>query len=165
MQQFQDLINILGQELALFTELRDLLTGELKFIKTFDADKLAANVKAKQTLELRLKILEQARLETIAALSQGLGLDGQEVTLKDLAQHAPSGQREKIVKLQKVFKRLADEVKNKVETNARLVDSSLRLIYNLQRIIINAVEEPTTYQRAGQINGPDVVVARTKRRI
>ena len=164
-KQFQELIAILGKELVLFKELHDLLESESKPIVEFHVAELENINKAKQTLELRLKIVEQARLEAIVSLAGAFNLHPEQVTLKKLSELAPPGQKETLLKARSAFKSLTVEIKDKIDNNGRLVGSSLRMIHGLQRLIFTQLEEPATYENAGKIRKKEPVFSIEGRRV
>ncbi|HPQ69973.1 MAG TPA: flagellar protein FlgN [bacterium] len=150
-KQYQELISILQKELAVFQELRDLLNAETKPLIEFDAQSLEKITKAKQTLELRLKILEQARLDLLVALIRRFNIQPEKATLKELARFAPEPQAQILLKTRDTFKRLTGEMRKKVDGNSQLAESSLRLLQGLRGLIQRTIEEPTTYEGAGQV--------------
>jgi len=162
---YQELVSVLGKELALFKELRSLLDQETKPLIEMDTKAIEANVKAKQTLELRLKILEQSRLQIVSQMAQALRIDPADATLKNLARFAPNGQRERLVRAREAFIRLTGEIQEKVEKNGQLVQSSLRVVQGLQQVIANALEEPATYEDAGKLRKSNTRPRRESRRI
>ncbi len=162
---FQELASILGKELFVFRELRELLEQETRPLVEFDLLRIEEINKAKETLELRHRILEQARLETVKLLAEQLGLAPTEATLDLLSRRAPVAWGHTLARLRDTFVRLTDDLKRKVEDNSRLVQSSLKLIHGLQMLIVRTIEEPATYEEAGRIRKAEVVYSQNGRRI
>lgn len=140
----------MGKELIIFNEFRELVYQESKPIEEFDLEKMEKVNKAKQTLELRLKILEQSRQTVLTTLGEQHQLPPEQRTLKNIAEFAPPEMRDKLLRVRNTFIRLTDELKIKVEDNSKLVHSSLRLIHGLQHLITRSLEEPVTYEEAGK---------------
>lgn len=163
--QFQELAGILGKELALFKELGELLDQETRPLVEYDLPRIEEITKAKETLDLRMKILEQARLETIRLLAAELGLAPAEMSLRTIASRAPMPDGPRLARLRDALVALTEELKRKVETNGKLVSSSIKTVQALQALIVRSIEEPATYEEAGRIRQADPVYTQNGRRV
>ena len=149
---YQQLILILGEQLSAFSELRVLLDREQEVIAKMDADALEVIAGTKLHLQDRVAELEGQRLQVVRGLAERLGLDADGLSLKELAAHAPEPQKSTIIKVRRVFGRLADEITVKVDENTKRINRSLWLIKNIRDIITNQIQAPPTYE--GIVRGP-----------
>jgi flagellar biosynthesis/type III secretory pathway chaperone len=87
-KSFDALIELLGQEDAIYRELADLLDEEQAAMIAMAADRLGEIVARKETLALRVKALDESRKVLARRLGEALGLASNELTVTLLCRRA-----------------------------------------------------------------------------
>ncbi len=126
------LIGLLERELALVNEMRELLAQERQAIVANDTSSLLKIAKKKETLGMKQKILEEARLSCL----KNAGKEG--YTVSQLMEELAPRERER---LQDVCSRLKTSVERLMwenKRNALLINKAMELNNELYRIFSSA---------------------------
>lgn len=150
---FEDLAQVLRQEMGCYEKLLDLLRQEKGLLIAGDLGALVEQVKQKETLGLEVKVLEEARLGLMRKVGALLGIQEAELTCSTLAQHAPPSSAPLYQDLLAAFKQLIGEVAEVNARNGVLLEGSLLYTRSLLTLFTTLAYGTPTYGREGLIEG------------
>ena len=121
---YRTLLNQLGQKALIYDELIKLLEEEWEGISEYSYDKVQAALNKKETLVLKMQVLEENRLQVVEALAKRLGLSMQDLTLKKLIASIDHPVRAKLMGKRKILLGQIKKIAFLNEQNQGLVDAS-----------------------------------------
>jgi hypothetical protein len=121
---FDDLAQVLRQEMDCYERALDLLRGEKGLLIKGDLEALGEQVKQKETLGLEVKVLEEARLGLMRKIGALVELPERELTCSKLAELAPPCCTPQYQALLARFKQLIGQVATVNEQSGLLLESS-----------------------------------------
>ncbi len=118
---YKNLLSLLVQKLALYKEFVLLLQKEWEVVAEYSLSSLEDIVKKKETLVLKMQMLEENRTRVIAGLAPLLGIPEEELTLKKLIESNDHPDN-------KLLSRYRKELKEEIEHVARWNEKNMNLI-------------------------------------
>ncbi len=128
MRWLDRLIGLLEEELALLEEMRGLLAEERDAIVSSDYSRLLSIAKRKETLGVRHKLVEEARLSCL----KKAGKEG--YTVSQLMEELAPSDRARLEKLSERLKEAAENLIWENKRNALLLNKAIELNRDLMRI-------------------------------
>ncbi|MEE8483783.1 MAG: flagellar protein FlgN [Nitrospinota bacterium] len=153
MKLTSQLIKILEQNADLYDQLAEKSDREKDVIQSRSLEALNEIIKAKETIVLKLKMLEEARRSLIEKIGAKLNMPSSEITLSYLAQLDPNSANGE--KLLAVGERLADAAKlnqNHNDFNGRLINRAMGSTLGSLQFINKFIGPGETYSSGKVIN-------------
>ena len=133
------LLNQLRQKSLIYDELIILLEEEWGDISEYSYDKVQAGLNKKETMILKMQVLEENRLEVVGTLAKQLGLSMEDLTLKKLIGSINHPIRVKLIGVRKTLlgqlKKIAflnDQNQGLVDTSSLSIKKSLAFLHKTQ---------------------------------
>ena len=121
---YRTLLSQLGQKVLIYDELIKLLQEEWEGISWYSFEKVQAALNKKETLVLKMQLLEENRMEIVEVLAKHLGLSVQSLTLKKLIGSIDHPIRVKLNEKRKILLSQIKKIAYLNEKNQGLVDAS-----------------------------------------
>ena len=118
------LLNQLEQKALIYNELIKLIEAEREGISEYSYDKVQVALNKKETLVLKMKLLEENRLEVIEAIAKHLGLNFQDLTLRQLIASIDHPIRDKLMDQREILLGLITQIGLLNDQNQGLVNAS-----------------------------------------
>ncbi len=147
------LLDVLREEVSLYRSLAELLAQEQQGLIRADTDAIEEAGKKKETLTLKVRLLEESRLSLVEKLSAVASL-GSDPTLSRIIAIAGPSKAAALRECQSELRMLYDTTSNLVRLNQRLVGSSLQFLRGSLAILGHLSDGPSIYQRDGAVAGP-----------
>ena len=151
----QELITILDKELALYRRLLHLLREEKKIMVDYSIDDLGRSNMEKETIGLKLRLLEESRMMLMQRLSPHFDKEPEEITLADLCAKAGEPMASEIDARRTALKAQIGEVRELNERNRALALHSLSHIQGMINLIRALNAGSPTYEPTGTIKSPE----------
>jgi len=153
---YKNLVNLLQQEIALNREFIDLLRKEWKMVAEYSQDPLQEIVKRKETLLLKMEVVEENREKAVRQFAGRLNLSAAEITLKQLIGRCQdplkrqlTAYREKLLKQIESIRRLNEKNKNLITYSSQALKKSFLFLHHMGR------ETESSYHADGRLQtGP-----------
>lgn len=123
-----NLLSILHQEIALYQGLSGLLHEERRVMAELSLEGLYLSNNQKETLLLRLKVLERARLELIDKIAPLIGLSQGEMTISGLIDRINDPQKSGLLSCYARLSSLVESIEEINHINGLLIEKSLSYI-------------------------------------
>jgi hypothetical protein len=150
---FKCLIDVLDKELMIFRELRDFLIAEKRMLmKLASLGKINENNTAKETIILKSRILEEARINILKKIARNLNIDDSETKLMSLANYAISEQKMIIEKQKNDLLKIARDINKMNDENKHILDASIINIKGSLDFISSLIDQSGVYLVNGKIN-------------
>ena len=144
---------ILRKETAIYRELMDVILLEKKILLSRDVDKLTANNFGKETLILKVKVLEEARWKAVKKISGYLHLGHDDVSLSVLISHVEDGELSREMSdCQSELRALIEGIQKLNRHNMIMMDSSLSSIRGCINFINGLMCSGSTYVGTGGLS-------------
>ncbi len=135
---YQILLKLLTQKAVLYEEFIALLKTEWSVVTEHTLENLQEILKRKETLVLKMQTLEDNREKVIEEMAGTLGLPGEELTLKRLAETHSSPYSEKLIQCRnrllshiETIQSLNEKNKNLISRSSQSLQKSLSFIYKV----------------------------------
>ena len=148
---FQDLVEILKEEIQLYRTLIDLLQQEQKSLIQTEMETLEELLKKKETLFLQIKLQEECRMTLIQKISSDLQLEEKEIILSRLIEVCDNPCSSELKQCQHELKGLVASVTDLTEMNARLIGGSLEFLKGSLSLLNSMLGGAPGYQQDGRI--------------
>ena len=159
----QELITILDKELALYRRLLQLLREEKKIMVDYSIDDLGRSNMEKETIGLKLRLLEESRLMLMKRLSPYIDKEPEEITLDDLCEKAEDPLASEIAARRTALKAEIAGVREHNERNRALALHSLSHIQGMINLVRAMNSGSPTYEPTGSIKPPENRLGRVVR--
>jgi flagellar biosynthesis/type III secretory pathway chaperone len=134
-EKLDELSSILCQETRLYQELIGLLQREKEAMIDLSLEDLHACNNQKQTLLLKLKVLENSRTAVLEKLSGWLGLPVSELTLSYLSDFATEPRRTALLRCRDQMGTVVESLQEVSQVNQILVERSLESIQDFFTVL------------------------------
>ena len=121
---YRTLLSQLGQKTLIYDQLIKLLEEEWEGISKYSYEKVQAALNKKQTLVLKMQVLEENRLEVVEELAKRLDLSIQDLTLKKLISAIDHPVSAKLMERRKILLGQIKKINDLNDQNEGLVDAS-----------------------------------------
>ncbi len=147
------LIKILEQNADLYDQLAEKSDRERDVIQSGSLEALNEIIKAKETIVLKLKMLEEARHSLVEKIGAQINMPSLEITLSYLAQVGPNGaHREKLLAVGERLADAANRNKNHNDFNSRLINKAMGSALGSLQFINRFIGPGETYSSGKIIN-------------
>ena len=143
------LVDVLREEIVLYRSLVDLMTEEQKRLMAADIEALEEIEKKKETLGLRIRLLEESRQGLSDDLQRIVPLPGGEVTLTAIVAVSEGAVGNQLMECQSELRGLVTTMSSLVELNERLVGRSLSFLRGAVSIMGSHDPELVVYGEKG----------------
>lgn len=147
------LISTLHQEIALYQELYRLLHEERRIMTELSLEGLYLSNNRKETLLLRLKVLERARLDLVDKIAPLIDLSSGEITITNLINRIADPQRSNLVSCYTRLSSLVESIEEINYINGLLVEKSLNYIRGSISYLNSLISPLPLYMPTGHIKG------------
>jgi len=145
----QSFLEILREEIQVYRSLVDLLQEEQKGLIRADVEALEEMAKKKETVYLKVKLLEESRLMFSRKYCETFHIR-EELTLSRIIRDSEGYHTSELKDCQTNLKELFTVVSDLVRMNERLVGSSLRFLRGSNAILSGLTGEGLLYKQNGQ---------------
>ena len=149
-ENFEALLEVLQEEVQIYRSLIDLLQEEQKGLILADLDVIEEVEKRKETVYLKIKLLEESRQTLVEKICPLCGISEEDPPLSRIIQAAGSNCTVQLSACQGELRELLTTVHNLVKMNEGLVGTSLEFIRGYLSILQHPSFQPV-YSPDGQI--------------
>jgi flagellar biosynthesis/type III secretory pathway chaperone len=151
---YGSLLELLGREVEVYREIRDVIIVEKQVLMKPSLEKLHEITSRKETWILKAKLLEEVRSAVVKQIALNLDLPGggEEVTLSVLAAHAGNEKGEALRECQIVLRTLFENIQEMNQRNKSILDASLQSIRNVAAFVNDLVSPGVGYLGTGKRN-------------
>jgi flagellar biosynthesis/type III secretory pathway chaperone len=143
----------MGQKILIYGELIKLLRKEWDSISKYSYEDIQEILNKKETLVLKMQVLEENRTEVVKAIGKKLGMPFEELTLKKLIASIDHPLTTKLGKYRETLLEQINTISELNEVNKGLVDtSSLSIKKSLAFIHKAQSDAEASYHADGQMN-------------
>ena len=146
--QFENLINILEKEVILYNEFLNILQNERQYMIDLSLDRLHECSNYKETVILKLHILEDSRKDVISLIQNG---HNSSPTLAVIIDEAPARYRKGLESCRSNLISLVNSIKEINQINGILADRVINYTRNSLSFLNRLVYELPVYQPTGQM--------------
>lgn len=150
-----NLISILHQEIALYQELYRLLHEERRIMTELSLEGLYSSNNRKETLLLRLKVLERARLDLIDKIAPLIDLLPGEITITSLINRIADPLKESLLSCYTRLSSLVESIEEINYINGLLIERSLDYIRGSISYLNSLISPLPLYMPTGMIKGDE----------
>lgn len=147
---YTDLNDNLENLVKVYRSLLDVVRKEKDILVASKLEELAENNKAKDTILVRVRSLENTRMKCARDLAQALGADVENPRLLDISTYADSKWQDQLRNMHSVLELLVRRVSEVNKANEELVQAALSNITGAMNEIRNGINPKNTYARPGQ---------------
>lgn len=145
----ESLLTVLKTEIDLQRELQGSLDEEHRLLERPDADRLMQSTAQKETIILKVLMLEDVLSDIISKISC-VALPGEEVTLAKISSLAPGPLQTELQVCREMLNSLVMTNRQLNEANRDLIDLSLTLVNNSLRVMTNLLAGGAGYAGTGE---------------
>ncbi len=150
---YTDLVSCLEDLVKIYRSLLEVVRREKEILVESRLDELNENNKAKDTLLVRIRSLENSRTKLARDLAVLTSSDVDQPRLLELASNMPKEQGDRLRNMHSVLELLIRRVSEVNKTNEELVQSALRSITGAMEAIKDGLAPQTTYGQKGSLTG------------
>jgi flagellar biosynthesis/type III secretory pathway chaperone len=150
-----DLLGLLEGEIGLYASMLLALQKEKKAIVDSNPTELNETSREKETLFLKIRILEEQRISLLEKLAQELGQPSQELTLSKLSQLVREPQATQLGDCHSTFLSLAQSIQEINQSNKTLLTHSLDLLKGSLSLLSDLLSPNPVYYRTGKMEAGD----------
>lgn len=151
---YTDLNDNLEHLVKVYRSLLEVVRKEKDILVAGKLDELVENNKAKDTILVRIRSLENTRMKCARDLAQALGADMENPRLLNIATYAETRWQDVLRNMHAVLDLLIRRVSEVNKANEELVQAALSNITGAMNEIRDGMKPKSTYARQGQIAQP-----------
>lgn len=150
---YKTLLNQMGQKIAIYNELIELLEQEWDSVSGYSLIGVQETLNKKETLVLKMQVLEENRLEVVQAIANKLNVPSEGLTLKKIIALKPHPLNNKLSLYRKKLLKQIDLIAKSTEKTKTIVDySSMSIKKSLSFLHKTQEKSEAGYQAKGQIH-------------
>ncbi len=150
---FASLIDVLKNELALYSDLRAFLKSEKEMIMNAPSiEKINASNASKENLILKVRIVEEVRSNVLKKLARGLDLSDSSIRLLSVMNYAMPDQRRVLEELRADIAIITGDIHRMNNENSYLLDTSVSYFNKSLEFITSLTHRSGIYQVNGKVN-------------
>jgi len=146
-----ELIDILNREIELHKELLSCIQQDRCLLVDLRVDDIFENIKKKETLSVKIKMLEESRVSLVEQLSPHYGISQQPPTLSDLASAAEEPHRSALNNSRSTLLALLNSIQEINQGNSLIVKDSLFYCNRSLDFLNHSFSANPTYLNSGRI--------------
>lgn len=148
-------LGLLTGETELYRSLLRVLQDEKKAVVNAALKGLHETGREKESLILKIRILEEERVRLLKKISAGLGCPSSRLTLKELAQQVQEPFASRLTKGASTLLALLQSIQELNHTNKTLLLHSLELVRGSMSVLNNVMTSHPVYFRTGKMQTGD----------
>lgn len=149
---YKTLLNQMGQKIAIYNELIELLRNEWDSVSGYSLMGVQEVLNKKETLVLKMQVLEENRMEVVRAIAKILDVPYEGLTLKKMIALKPHPLNDKLNLYRKKLLKQIDLIAELTEKTKRIVNhSSMSIKKSLSFLHKTQEKSEAGYQAKGQI--------------
>jgi len=149
-----ELITILNREIELHKELLSCIQQDRCLIIDLRVDDLFENIKRKETLIVKIKMLEESRISLVEQLSPHFEIPHQPLTLSDLVSVIEEPYRSALNTSRSTLRALIKSIQEVNQGNTLIVKDSIFYFNRSLDFLNHAFSANPTYLQSGRIKDP-----------
>lgn len=149
---FNELVENLDQMIKVYRQLLNIVRKEREILVSANLDDLNDNNKAKESMLIQAKAIEDQRLLLTEKLAAEEGMADAQPKLLEMAVHIGGPDGDKLRNMHAVLDLLMRRIKEFNGYNESLVNSALQNITGAMKAIKETLQEKPTYQKQGKIS-------------
>ncbi|MFV1951195.1 MAG: flagellar protein FlgN [Nitrospinota bacterium] len=150
-----DLQTILLDEIDLYRELLSILQKEKEVMIEVSADKIMKCIKEKETLGLKLRMLEDYRISVVKKLSDKLNIPEEDIKLSRLSEIADEPYSSQFKRYSSDIRSLAMSIDEVNRYNKEFIERSLTSIRSSLSMLNLLNSSNPTYLQTGEVQGEE----------
>ena len=150
-----ELLGLLGGEIGLYDSMLLALQKEKRAVVESNLDELMETNREKESLFLKIRILEEQRLTVIEKLAEDLGQSAQNLTLTKLSQLVEEPQSTQLADCHSRFLSLAQSIQEVNLSNKALLNHSLDLVRSSLTLLSDLMPSNPVYYKSGKMQAGD----------
>jgi flagellar biosynthesis/type III secretory pathway chaperone len=147
-----ELVRLLEEELSLHKELLANVASERDILRRFAVRELDENSKSKETLILKIRLMEEARRNVSAQLARSLN-EEEDLSLSRIADSAPQPWKNRLQELQTELVDVMGQIQSLNSRNHSMASYATGTMTHLLSLFAFATGESGTYDQAGRSKG------------
>jgi hypothetical protein len=151
---------VLTQEIELFKSYMVALNLDNELMAKLKIAGLEENNKAKNTILLKLKAMDQGRQNLVRQFAHSHGMAESDVRILDICQYASAEESKRLTDLKNELQRITGEIKILQGKTAALANASLGWVNSSIATLKKMLTPVVTYNLQGKIGGDDVFSGR-----
>lgn len=144
------LIQNLDEQVKVYRHLLDIVRKEKDILISANLDDLNENNRSKEAMLIRIRSLENSRIELAKRLGASLGMESQSPRLLDIALRLEAKDADRLRSIHSVLDLLLKRVQEHNRKNEVLVQSALANVTGAMNNLKNVLEDKKTYERKGE---------------
>ena len=148
---YNDLVDCLENLVKVYRSLLDVVRREKEILIASKLDELNENNKAKDTLLIRIRSLENQRVKCATDLAKHVGADTDSPRLLDIANHCDPKWSDRLRNMHSVLDLLIKRVADVNKQNEELVQAALNNITGAMEAIRDGLKPKPVYGRQGAV--------------
>ena len=145
-ERISDLLEVIREEIGLYRDLIEHARKKNALLAQGRVEAILESNKVEETFAIKLRILESEMKRLCSGIGRNLGIDCEELTLMELAEHLEQPIALEIKAQSAHFMDIVAQLKSVARRNMMMVEKSLKYSQGLLGIISNAT---SPYQRTG----------------
>ncbi|MFC1556559.1 flagellar protein FlgN [candidate division KSB1 bacterium] len=137
--------DILEREYELYQSVYDLIKKEQRILVSADIEDLEDNLNRQKILTEKINKLESKRVEELEVIGIYLGTLPEDLKLAAIAQHVEPELSARLLRHEKLFKSVLQEILKLNKSNKFLITRSLQFIEKNIQVFFGAIEEKGLY--------------------
>jgi flagellar biosynthesis/type III secretory pathway chaperone len=150
-----ELLGLLEGEIDLYGSLLLALQKEKRAVVDSNLDELIETNREKESLFLKIRILEEQRLTILEKLAENLGQLAQNLTLTKLSQLVEEPQSTQLADCHSRFLSLAQSIQEVNLSNKALLNHSLDLVRSSLTLLSDLMPSNPVYYKSGKMQAGD----------
>ena len=151
MDAFKKLIQSLQQLVKVYGRLLDIVEKENQALIKADLNKISIIHATKEKLVSEVQDLDAQWPQWVSRIAQALNVEKENISLLELAPHAPALQRQEIEELHSVLQKLVHPIVEWNQKNEALAQSALSHVAGAMDSITSSLNENPTYKKSGDM--------------
>lgn len=151
MEYVNALLEVMEQELRIYSAILKLSTGKTDIIVAGKMDELNETVKIEQTLLVQVGKLEQQRQEIVDKITENLNLDRDNINISTLLQYIDDRQKRKIQDYQRLITDVMNKLKDSNDLNNKLIKRALEYVDFSINVMTSSAVSGNRYEGKGTV--------------
>lgn len=149
---FFDLLNLMKEETGQHKELLDLLYRENRAMKNLSLEEMSKCSKLKETIVLKLRMMEELRLSLVEKIADYLEISKDEITLLKIARVVKTPLADEFRRCHQVLSSLVQDIREMNKKNKMFIEHSLESINGYLGLLNNLINPNPVYLSTGKFH-------------
>ncbi len=152
-EMVESLVSVLDEQIKVYRHLLEVVRKEKEILVAANLDELNENNRSKEAMLIKIRALEAERLTKTTEVCSALGITGEQPRLLEIARQVGEPMSAKLHSIHSVLELLLRRVQEYNRQNEALVQSALNNITGAMNAIKGTLQDKSTYQKKGEVEG------------